>query len=308
MSGPAPADGALVAGVDIGGTKIVAGVVDGSGRIVHRVQRETPDRSTAPVVVEEAIADAVSALAVAHDVRAVGVGAAGFVDADGERVRFAPHLSWRDEPLRARLSARLGLPVLVDNDANTALWAELRFGAAAGHRHAVMVTLGTGIGGALVLGGELYRGSNGMAGEFGHTQVVPDGHPCECGRRGCWEQYCSGKALTRFARDAGSSLAGSELTAAAQAGDPVALGAYAEVGRWLGIGVADLVASFDPGIVIVGGGVSAAGDLLLGPARRTLADSLVGGRHRAHPEVAVARLGPLAGLVGAADLARRTHL
>lgn len=307
MTGAA-AHGPVVVGVDIGGTKIVAGAVDEEGRILAPVRRETPDRSTAPALVEEAIAEAVEALAADHDVRAVGVGAAGFVDADGELVRFAPHLSWRDEPLRARLADRLALPVLVDNDANAALWAESRFGAAVGHRHVVMVTLGTGIGGALVLGGELHRGAGGMAGEFGHTQVVPDGHPCECGRRGCWEQYCSGKALARFARDAGSTLSGPELTVAAQAGDPVALGAFAEVGRWLGVGVADLVASLDPSIVIVGGGVSAAGDLLLEPARRVLAEGLVGGRHRTHPVIATASLGPLAGLVGAADLARRTHL
>ena len=230
------------------------------------------------MVVEGLIADAVEALRARHDVRAVGVAAAGFVDAAGARVRFAPHLSWRDEPLRDRLGARLGLPVLVANDANAALWGEARFGAARGADHVLMVTLGTGIGGALLVGGRLHTGRNGMAGEFGHMRVVPDGRPCECGHTGCWEQYCSGKALARFAREAGSAAVGPALTEAASHGEPVAPGAFAEVGRWLGVGLADLVAAFDPDLVLVGGGVSAAGELLLEPARRTFAEALVGQR------------------------------
>jgi glucokinase len=291
-------------GVDVGGTKIVAGVPGPDGRLLDREDRPTPDRASAPAVVEGLIADAVEALRARHDVSAVGVAAAGFVDAVGARVRFAPHLSWRDEPLRDRLGARLGLPVQVANDANAALWGEARFGAARGAEHVLMVTLGTGIGGALLVSGRLHTGRNGMAGEFGHMRVVPEGRPCECGHTGCWEQYCSGKALARFARDAGSDASGPLLTEAASHGEPVALGAFAEVGRWLGVGLADLVAAFDPDLVLVGGGVSAAGDLLLGPARRTFAEALVGSGHREEPRILVAGLGPLAGLVGAADLAR----
>jgi glucokinase len=170
-----------------------------------------------------------------------------------------------------------------------------------------MVTLGTGIGGALLVAGRLHTGRNGMAGEFGHMRVVPDGRPCECGHTGCWEQYCSGKALARFARDAGSSAMGPTLTEAASYGEPAALGAFAEVGRWLGIGLADLVAAFDPDLVLVGGGVSAAGELLLEPARRAFAEALVGSGHRAEPRILAAGLGPLAGLVGAADLAARAE-
>ena len=213
-------------GVDVGGTKIVAGVPGPDGRLLDREDRATPDRASPSTLVEELIADAVEALRARHDVEAVGVAAAGFVDATGARVRFAPHLSWRDEPLRDRLGARLGLPVLVANDANAALWGEARFGAARGADHVLMVTLGTGIGGALLLAGRLHTGCNGMAGEFGHMRVVPDGRPCECGHTGCWEQYCSGKALARFARDAGSAAVGPALTEAASYGEPVALGAY----------------------------------------------------------------------------------
>ncbi|KAJ1684185.1 hypothetical protein LUZ63_020478 [Rhynchospora breviuscula] len=217
---------------------------------------------------------------------------------------FAPHLSWRDEPLRDRLGERLGLPVTVVNDANAALWAEHVHGHARTARDVVMVTLGTGIGGALMIDGRLHVGRNGMAGEFGHIRVVPDGRPCECGHTGCWEQYCSGKALSRFAADAGSSLSGPALTEAAARRDPVARGAYLDVGRWLGFGLADLVAAFDPELVLVGGGVSAAGELLLEPARRALDEALVGSGHREVPELRVATLGPYAGLVGAAELTR----
>ncbi|MEP6817221.1 MAG: ROK family protein, partial [Marmoricola sp.] len=202
------------------------------------------------------------------------------------------------------LAARIAFPVTVDNDANAAAWAEATYGAARGESHVVMITLGTGIGGALLLGGRLHTGRNGMAGEFGHTQAVPGGRPCECGRTGCWEQYCSGKALARFALEAGSDLRGPALTLAAQAGDPVALGAFAEIGRWLGVGLADLVAGFDPELVVVGGGVSAAGDLLLLPARQALHATLVGSGYREVPALVPAALGPLAGLVGAAELAR----
>ncbi|MDQ6686335.1 MAG: ROK family protein, partial [Actinomycetota bacterium] len=146
------------------------------------------------------------------------------------------------------------------------------------------------------------------AGEFGHMQVVPatdtGSRPCECGRMGCWEQYCSGKALGRYAEAAGSSLRGPDLTRAAEDKDPVARGAYAEVGRWLGIGIANVVAGIDPEMVIVGGGVSSAGELLLTPARRALRGSLVGQGHRRDPRLVAAELGPLAGLIGAALLSR----
>ncbi len=298
-------------GVDIGGTKVLAAVVDQTGRVLDTEEVATPVSAAHPVTaeeVEDALVRVVSRLAERHGRSTVGIGAAGFVDAAGQRVRFAPHLPWRDEPLAEKLTARLTQhlvgPVLVENDATGALWAEARFGVATELDHVVMLTLGTGIGGALLLGGTLHRGVNGMAGEFGHMQVVPDGRLCECGRCGCWEQYCSGRALIRAAAAAGSALAGRAITASAHAGDPAAVAAYDEVGRWLGNGVADLVAAFDPELVVVGGGVSAAGELLLGPARRVLEESLVGKGYRTVPPLVGAELGPLAGVVGVADLAR----
>jgi glucokinase len=191
---------ALSVGIDIGGTKIAAGVVDEDGRVLARSRRETP--TTEPLQVVDAIADIVEEFRREHHIRAVGVGAAGFVDATQSTVLFAPHLAWRHEPLRDEVSRRTGLPVLVDNDANAAGWAEWRFGAAQNQSDLVLITLGTGIGGAIVIDGQPYRGQFGIAGEFGHMQVVPNGLPCPCGNQGCWEQYASGRVLTRRARQA----------------------------------------------------------------------------------------------------------
>ncbi len=302
-------------GVDIGGTKVLAAVVDESGRVIDSATTPTPGKGSgiddATVAeVEDALVSVITALTRSHGRSTVGVAAAGFVDAVGERVRFAPHLPWRDEPLAERLTLRLqgrvAGEVFIDNDANAALWAEARFGVAGDAENVVMLTLGTGIGGSLLLGGNVHRGLNGMAGEFGHMQVVPDGRLCECGGHGCWEQYCSGRALARAAAEAGSSLAGPDLTEAAQAGDPVAVAAYEQVGRWLGIGAANVAAAVDPEMVVVGGGVSAAGELLLAPARAAMAESLVGAGHRVLPQLVGAELGPLAGVVGVADLARES--
>lgn len=306
-------------GVDIGGTKVLAGVVSESGQVSRTAHRSTPGRRVDVRLVEDALTEAVLEAANGEPIGGVGVAAAGFVDADRRSVLFAPHLPWRGEDVRARLEERWDAPVVLDNDANTAAWAEWTFGAAKGTATAVMVTLGTGIGGALVLNGRLYRGFNGMAGEFGHTQVVPGGYACECGRTGCWEQYSSGNALMRYVRDRlnvedtvldewcgdePERLTGQMITEAARIGDRLAQNAFSFVGEWLGVGLANLVATLDPEVVVVGGGVSSAGDLLLEPARTALAGSLVGAQHRVVPEVVPARLGPQAGLVGAAILAR----
>jgi glucokinase len=311
--------GSVVIGVDVGGTKVLAGVVGADGRIRRTARRSTPGRRVAPALVEAALADAVLEAAGTSTIAAVGVAAAGFVDATGERVMFAPHLPWQGEDVRDRLSKRIGAPVVLDNDANAAAWAEFRYGEARGTGSAIIVTMGTGIGGAIVIGGRLWRGRNGMAGEFGHMQVVPDGQSCECGGRGCWEQYSSGNALVRVVRGRigidptvledlcegnPDELTGPMVTAAAEDGDLVARAAFAEVGDWLGVGLANLVAAFDPEKIVIGGGVSAAGDRLLEPARRALIRSLVGFGHREVPDVVRASFGPEAGMVGAADLAR----
>src|SRR5690349_330714 len=189
----------LTVGIDIGGTKVLGAVVDASGSILTMDRRPTEGHDVRRV--EDTIVELVAGFAREHDVAAVGIGAAGFVDVTRTIVMFSPHLDWRREPLRARVAERVRLPVVVDNDANAAAIAETRFGAGRGHRFVLCVTLGTGIGGALVIDNRVYRGANGMAGEFGHMQVVPNGHRCECGNRGCWEQYASGNALVRDARE-----------------------------------------------------------------------------------------------------------
>ena len=292
-------------GVDVGGTKILAGVVANDGTVVDVVRSRTPGRVDSPAVVENTLVDVVAKLRADHEVDAVGIGAAGFVGLDGV-VRFAPHVAWRDEPLAANLERRLGLPVYVDNDANTTALAELRYGAAEGRREVLVLTLGTGIGGAVVMDGAVRRGSQRLAGEFGHMQVVPDGLLCPCGHRGCWEQYASGTALVRAAIDAGApqAVTGPEVSDAATSGVSWGEAAFAEVGRWLGTGLAGLVAGLDPEVVVIGGGLSAAGDLLLDPARAALEERLPGRRHRTVPEVVAAACGPEAGMIGAATLAR----
>ena len=312
----------LTVGVDVGGTKVAAAVVTPGGRVLARLRTRTPDRSKSPSVVEDTIVSVVSELRREHKVRAVGVGAAGFVDQRRSMVLFAPHLSWREEPLRDALSVRLGLPVVVENDANASAWAEVRAGAARGVDDVVVVNLGTGIGGAIVSEGRLRRGRYGLAGEFGHMTVVPGGHRCECGDRGCWEQYASGNALAREARElvlTGSPMAealcqavggdpdlitGTLVGELANKGDRVCRELMEEAGAWLGAGLADLAAAFDPELFVVGGGVSESGDLLLDPARRAFRKGLTGRGYRPEARVVAAALGNEAGVIGAADLAR----
>jgi glucokinase len=306
--------------VDIGGTKVAAGVVDERGAILASTYRDTPADDVQQI--EDAIAAVVAELTGSYDVKAIGVGAAGFIDAQRATVMFAPNLAWRDEPLQESLQRRLGLVVVVENDANAAAWAEVRFGAGRGSEHVVALTVGTGIGGGIVIKGQLVRGQFGAAAEVGHVRVVPDGRLCGCGLRGCWEQYASGRALAREALElvrcapekAGALLrlagghperiTGEMITQAALAGDGMALRCFDVVGTWLGRGLAGLAAILDPGLFVIGGGVSAAGEILRAPASVAFAASLTGHGHRPVAELRIAELGPDAGLVGAADLAR----
>ncbi|MCK9903957.1 glucokinase [Parafrankia colletiae] len=313
-------DGDLAIGVDVGGTKVAAGVVDDQGKVLASARRPTPSHD--PAEVADAIAELVAELRRTYDVRAVGVGAAGWIDGDRSTVLFAPNLAWRDEPLRDVLAGRVGLPVVVENDGNAMAWAEYRFGAGQGHSDLICVTVGTGIGGGIVLDGQLRRGAFGIGAEMGHMQFMPGGYRCGCGNDGCWEQYASGRALVRGAREvvaaspeaalrmlAGRTvdeLSGPDVTAAAQAGDPAAVGCLQQVGCWLGQGLASLAAILDPSRFVIGGGVSDAGELLVGPARDAFRSSLSGRGHRPEADVVVATLGSAAGIVGAADLARGT--
>jgi glucokinase len=311
----------LTVGVDIGGTKIAAGVVDESGTIVAKARRDSPATDTDAI--ETSVAELVEELGAEHRIEAVGVGAAGFVDRTRSTVLFAPNLAWRNEPLREDLERLTGLPVVVENDANAAAWGEFTFGAGEDVDDFMLVTVGTGVGGGIVLDGRLHRGAFGVAAEIGHFRVVPEGRECGCGNRGCWEQYASGSALEHDTRenarrdpDGASALLekaggtvddidGPAITAAAQAGDAFATEQLAELGRWLGEGIASLAAVLDPAVVVIGGGVSEAGDLLLEPTREHYRANLTARRFRDELEIRPAVLGNRAGMIGAADLARR---
>jgi glucokinase len=310
---------ALSIGIDVGGTKIAGGVFDEGGNALREGRVESPAEDSEAI--EKAIVGLIEQLRGDHEVTAVGVSAAGFVDAERSSIMFAPNLAWRDVPLRADLEERLGLPVVVENDGNAAAWGEFVVGAAEDADDLLMVTVGTGVGGGIVLDGQLVRGTFGIAAEIGHLRMVPGGHLCGCGLRGCLEQYASGTALVRDARAAASrdgvdtvlldkadgdpkAITGPMVTEAAQAGDPLAMDLFAELGRWLGEGIASLVAVLDPGVVVIGGGVGAAGDILLDPVRTAFAENLTGRENRPTAEIRLATLGNRAGMIGAANLAR----
>lgn len=311
---------ALTIGVDVGGTKILAAAVTEDGEILSPTRIPTP--STSPEDVVWAVGDLVQDLLSLHPAEAVGVGVAGLVDASRSIVLMAPNIGWRRQALASQIQMRSGLPTVVENDANAAAWGEFRFGAGVGLAELVAVTVGTGLGGGLILNGRLRRGVHGAAAEIGHMIVKPEGRPCSCGKSGCWEQYCSGTALVREARRLAAErpeeaailltlgdgtpggVTGAHITDAASRGDAVALAAFERIGTWLGAGLADLAALLDPRAFVIGGGVSEAGELLLSSARATLAASAVGSVYIGTPEIRVAELGNLAGVAGAADLAR----
>lgn len=304
----------LTVGIDIGGTSVRAGVVDAQGQVLTAVRAPTPRTTTAT---EDLLVDLVQQLRAAHPVHAVGLAVAGFISTDREQVMFAPHLAWRDAKVPALLSERLDLPVVMDHDVNSAALAEYRLGAARASSVALVIALGTGIGAGLVVNGELYRGGHGVAPELGHLMVVPDGRACPCGKRGCWERYCSGTALAATGlhlwRQAGrrlpDNLADREITGtvvakAAGDGDPEALAAMDELGHWLGVGMAMAADVLDPDVIVIGGGVSGAAPLFLPQAQQVLQRQITGGAYRPLPRVALARFGDSAAVIGGALHAR----
>jgi len=311
-------------GLDIGGTKISGGVIGGDGMILAKGRRDTPALDPAAII--EQAASLTAELSADYQIDAVGVACAAFVDRAGSTVYFSPNLAWRDEPLQQRLQEALGLPVIIENDANAAAWGEFRFGAAVDAGTMVMVTVGTGIGGGIVVDGVLMHGAFGVAAELGHMRVVPGGVRCGCGNRGCWEMYASGTALVREARDlviSGSPLAarlddlcggdpaalsGPDVTRAAVEGDPAAVELLGDLGVWIGEGVASVAAILDPELIVLGGGVSEAGSLLIDPALAAFRRQLTGRGHRPEARFALAKLGNDAGLIGAADLAAQAFL
>lgn len=302
-------------GVDVGGTNIRAGLVDDSGAIVDQERAATPEDGGQRLdVMVDLVTEVVGRTGASQ--APVGVGAAGLVDLSGV-VRYAPNLDWRDAPLQDDLAAALGVAVRVENDAAAAAWGEYRVGAA---QHAaggaLMLTVGTGVGGGLVMDDRLVRGATGIGGEFGHMIVAEGGPRCPCGNRGCLEALASGSAIGRMARAAVADrevpdsrlhdlddVTGTVVTRAAGDGDALARRILARAGTWLGVGIASLVNSLDPEVVLIGGGVLSSGALLLDPAIEAYHERLVARQHRTVPPVLRAELGDDAGLIGAALLA-----
>ncbi|MRG61765.1 ROK family glucokinase [Agromyces sp. CFH 90414] len=304
-------------GIDIGGTKIAGAVVDELGRIVRQERVPTPTDTGA---LEDAVVAMIGTLRGGEEIAAVGVAAAGFIDAAQSTVYYAPNIDWRNEPFREKLEARTGGTVVVDNDANAAGWAEFRFGAGRLVSDMVMLTVGTGVGGAIVAGDRLFRGGFGAGAELGHLRLVPGGLACGCGQFGCLEQYGSGRALLRMANeiaDAGGigqrlarvraeqgALDGGLVGDLIQQQDPGAIAALRQLGHWLGEASASLSAVLDPQRFVFGGGVAAAGELLLEPIREAYLEHLPARGYHPEPDFVIAELVNDAGVVGAADLAR----
>lgn len=305
--------GPTAAGIDIGGTKLLGVVVDAAGHTLRVERRRTPYDNEGLMAALIALAD---------DLRpwdALGVGVAGLVTPDGV-LRAAPNLGDVGElAVRARMEAALGHAVGVENDATCATVAEWKLGAARGADDAVVVTLGTGIGGGIVSNGRLVRGAHGFAGEPGHMVVDPDGPRCVCGRRGCWERYSSGAGLARWANGPAAApalraalgrrgdderpLRGEDVMTAARSGDATALGIVDEFARWTAIGLVNLTNLVDPEVLVLGGGLAEAADVILAPVQRWFVELLYSPDHRPHPHLAVAQLGEQAGALGAALLA-----
>ncbi|TQJ32382.1 ROK family protein [Microbacterium sp. SLBN-146] len=308
----------LRVGIDIGGTKIAGGVVDDAGRIVDKVRVDTPTDTSE---LARAVIDMAVHFIGAHDVTAVGVAAAGFIDKDRATVIHAPNIAWRNEPLKATLEAGIPLPVTIENDANAAGWAEFRFGAGRDVDNMLMLTMGTGVGGAVVLDGALYRGGHGIAAELGHVRFTRDGRLCGCGQNGCLEQYASGRALQREAneiadaephgigaelvklRSEKGTIKGPAISRLVLAGDPGAVEALRRVATALGEACGGFQAVLDPELFVIGGGVAQLGDDLLAPVRLAYETSLPGYGERPTASFAIAELGNDAGLIGVADLA-----
>lgn len=312
---------AFTIGIDVGGTKVLGGVVDQFGKVLARARRDTPRQGG--LALTQTIAEIALELLGQYEITSVGVSAAGFVSSDRKTMLATPNIAdWNGVNLDSELTKLIALPVIIENDANAAAWGEAKFGAGRDEAHMMMLTVGTGIGGGVVVNGALYRGAFGTAAEFGHMRVVPDGHLCGCGARGCFEQYASGNALLRHAREAinaspeiarnllsrgdgtAAGLTGKAITDAARDGDPVALAAFNTTGQWLGAGIATLSAVLDPACVVIGGGVIDAGEILLAPTRTALERTMPFAGKHPYPRIIAAELGNEAGLVGVADLAR----
>ena len=306
-------------GIDIGGTKIAAGLVSPDGELSQLIK--VPSPASDPDLMAKTVVDLINQLAEGREIEAVGIAAAGFIDAERNEILYSPNLQWRHEPLRTRVQEMVSYPVTLENDANAAAWAEFRFGSGKKAQSMVMLTIGTGVGGAIIADGKLIRGGFGIGGELGHIRLINGGRQCGCGQRGCLEQYGSGTAFLKAARKLATSdgpagrrlrelasengiLSGAEVSQAIMEGDVGALSLLRELGDYLGQGLASIVAALDPEVCIIGGGVSIAGENLTEPIYFSYLNNLPAKGYRPELEVIAAKLGNEAGIIGAADIAR----
>jgi glucokinase len=311
----------LTIGIDVGGTKVLGGVVTTEGKILATTRKDTAPQGGAAAV--SVIAEVAKELMQSHDISAVGVSVPGFISSDRARVIGTPNISgWSDLAIADTLRSLIGVDVVVENDANAALWGEYKFGAGQGRENICMLTLGTGVGGGVITNGRLYRGAFGMGAELGHIRLIPEGRQCGCGAKGCLEQYGSGSALVRIARERAAAnldkaqiilslgsgspdqIRGEDITKAANSGDVFSKEIFEEVGESVGAALATICAVLDPSHIIIGGGVAEAGEILLEPIRKSMVRNTSFSGLHPFPEVIRAQLGDMAGLVGLSDLAR----
>ncbi len=312
---------ALTIGIDIGGTKILGGVVDSTGKVIDSARRATPAAGGMALVAT--VIELIKEFAQKHEVAGVGISIAALISSDSGRIFDAPNIANLSEiNFVNEIKKEIKLPVIAENDANAAMWAEYKFGNAKGFNPVILFIIGTGMGGGLVIDGKLFRGANGIGAEFGHMIVQPQGVMCGCGIQGCIEQYASGSALMRYAKEgiaadlqkgknllelSGgniSGLTGSNLTTAAKNGDELAIAAFNKQADWFGSACASYSLLLDPQAIVLGGGVVGAGELFLEPARKAMQSYMPFGKSHPLPKIIAAKFGNDAGLIGASDLVR----
>jgi len=308
----------LTIGIDIGGTKISAGVVDSSGNIIDSSRISTPAEGGKELIL--AVINLIKELKEKHEIKGIGISIAALISSDYGTIVGAPNIANLSKlNFVNEIKAEFKLPIVVENDANSAMWAEFKFGNAKGLNPVMFFIIGTGVGGGLVIDGKLFKGANGIGAEFGHMCVVSNGLLCGCGSKGCIEQYASGGALIRYANEAllanpdkseevlsfgEGKLSGTALTKAAKAGNELALAAFSKQADWLGLACASYSLIIDPQAIIIGGGVVDAGELFLAPVRAAMRKYMPFAESHVPPKIIAAKFGNDAGLIGAADLVR----
>ena len=308
----------LTIGIDIGGTKISAGVVDSSGNLIDSSKCSTPAEGGKDLI--SSVVNLVKELNKKYEIKGIGISIAALISSDYGTIVGAPNIANLSKLNFANeIKEEFKLPIIIENDANAAMWAEFKFGSAKGLNPVMFFIIGTGVGGGLVIDGKLFKGANGIGAEFGHMCVVPNGLLCGCGAKGCIEQYASGGALIRYANEAllanpdkseevlsfgEGKLSGTALTKAAKAGNELALAAFSKQADWLGLACASYSLIIDPQAIIIGGGVVDAGELFLAPVRAAMRKYMPFAESHASPKIIAAKFGNDAGLIGAADLVR----